>query len=438
MDEYPEARVTVVVDATFGHRIDPSERDAYEEGVLAGELVSPPAGAIGRGDAFVLQIADKANATVFSNDSFQEFHGAGYDWLFDEGRLVGGKPVPDVGWIFVLRTPVRGPTSRRATREAKSSAKRTVKTPLVVEATEEAPSGRASRSSKAASSKAASRVARSVAPVAAEAPGGSDADNGADVDDGRGRRRRSTAKSVDPVNDPVAFLHFVSDHPVGSSVEGVVDRFSSHGAYVNVGGAQGYVPLRLMADPAPTSAKQFLTVGETRSFVVDAFDTPRRSIDLALPGVHKIESGAPPLVEADGPVPSTEPEDGGQPPPEEEPAMAVSNAPTKRAPAKKAVTRKASSPAKKTGTTTRAKAGTATKATATKRAPAKKTVASAAAKATAAASKATTAAKKATTAAKKATTAAKSTTTAAKKTAAAPKKAAPVKKASAAKKATKR
>ena len=36
---------------------------------------------------------------------------------------------------------------------------------------------------------------------------------------------------------------------------------------------------------------------ETRTFVVDAFDTPRRSIDLALPGVTKVDTGAPPPVE---------------------------------------------------------------------------------------------------------------------------------------------
>ena len=113
IEEYGADRLTVVVDATFGHRIDESERAAYEEAVLAGEVVSPPAGAIGRGDAFVLQIADKAGATVFSNDSFQEFHGD-YDWLFDEGRLIGGKPVPEVGWVFVraprcVGRPVVGP-----------------------------------------------------------------------------------------------------------------------------------------------------------------------------------------------------------------------------------------------------------------------------------------------------------------------------------------
>ena len=118
LTEHPADQLTVVVDATFGHRIDASERDAYEEAVLAGELVSPPAGAIGRGDAFVLQIADKVDAVILSNDSFQEFHGQ-YPWLFDEGRLIGGKPVPGLGWVFVLRTPVRGPASRRSVKDAK-------------------------------------------------------------------------------------------------------------------------------------------------------------------------------------------------------------------------------------------------------------------------------------------------------------------------------
>src|SRR5437763_4191347 len=123
LDEYPYEHTTVVVDATFGHRIDAKERKAFEEAVLQGEVITPPAGAIGRGDAFVLQIADRADADVFSNDSFQEFHGQ-YSWLFDEGRLVGGKPVPNVGWVFVLRAPVRGPTSRRSVRDAQKGARK--------------------------------------------------------------------------------------------------------------------------------------------------------------------------------------------------------------------------------------------------------------------------------------------------------------------------
>src|SRR5438309_3964592 len=123
LDENPGVTITVVVDATFGHRIDDSEREAFEEAEAANELVSPPAGAIGRGDAFLLRIADKVGGTVFSNDSFQEFHGE-YPWLFDEGRLIGGKPVPGVGWIFTPRTPVRGPKSRVATRDADRARKR--------------------------------------------------------------------------------------------------------------------------------------------------------------------------------------------------------------------------------------------------------------------------------------------------------------------------
>src|SRR5437764_335847 len=118
LQENPGVTLTVVVDATFGHRIDESERKAFDEAEAANEVVSPPAGAIGRGDAFLLRIADKVNGTVLSNDSFQEFHGE-YAWLFDEDRLIGGKPVPGVGWIFTPRTPVRGPKSREAVKQAK-------------------------------------------------------------------------------------------------------------------------------------------------------------------------------------------------------------------------------------------------------------------------------------------------------------------------------
>lgn len=114
LDEYPgftTADVTVVVDATFGHRIDPSEVGAFEQAVEHGEMVTPPAGAVGRGDGFILRIADKAGALVLSNDSFQEFHSE-RPWLFEPGRLIGGKPVPGVGWVFTPRTPVRGAVSR--------------------------------------------------------------------------------------------------------------------------------------------------------------------------------------------------------------------------------------------------------------------------------------------------------------------------------------
>ena len=117
--EDPGASIIVVVDATFEHRVGDAERDEVREAMLNGEVISPPAGAIGRGDAFVLRIAERTGATVLSNDSFQEFHGE-HPWLFDDGRLIGGKPVPGVGWIFTPRLPIRGPKSRAATAEARA------------------------------------------------------------------------------------------------------------------------------------------------------------------------------------------------------------------------------------------------------------------------------------------------------------------------------
>lgn len=119
---FSSADVTVVVDASFGHRINESERAAFEEAVLHGEMVTPPAGAHGRGDGFILRIAEKSGALVLSNDSFQEFH-AERPWLFDDGRLIGGKPVPGVGWVFTPRTPVRGPKSRSVTSKSRRDAR---------------------------------------------------------------------------------------------------------------------------------------------------------------------------------------------------------------------------------------------------------------------------------------------------------------------------
>ena len=251
--EHPRDRITVVVDATFGHRIDESERARYERMVTAGELIAPPAGAIGRGDAFVLQIADKANATVFSNDSFQEFHGD-YPWLFDEGRLIGGKPVEHVGWIFLARTPVRGPTSRRsvrATRRSKPAAAGT----------------KAAPTRRAAAKRAEPVEARAEPEAEPSAPGPPAARKGA---------------KPEPINDPLPFIEFVGKHPVGNEVDGVVERFVSHGAHVLIEGVRCYIPLKHLGDPAPRRARDVLTLGATERFVIDAIDTPRRGIDLRM------------------------------------------------------------------------------------------------------------------------------------------------------------
>jgi hypothetical protein len=245
--EHPTDDVIVVVDATFGYRIDEAERKAYEQAELAGSIVSPPAGAIGRGDGFLLQIADRVGATVLSNDSFQEFHGE-YDWLFADGRLVGGKPVPGVGWIFTPRAPVRGPRSRMALQAARREKK---KERPVVDAIAEA-------------------TADAIAPA-------------------RTRRRRRRGKApASPLNEPLPFITFIANHALGTEVSGTVDSFTSHGAFVIADGARCYVPISGLGEPPPRSAKEVLTRGEVRTFVVQALDPPRRGIELAFPGLAHV------------------------------------------------------------------------------------------------------------------------------------------------------
>ncbi|HEX6597516.1 MAG TPA: hypothetical protein VF045_11305, partial [Acidimicrobiales bacterium] len=290
MLERPAEQVIVVVDASFGYRIDESERAEYEQAEAAGEIVSPPAGAVGRGDGFLLRIADRTDAVVLSNDSFQEFH-AEYPWLFDDGRLIGGKPVPGVGWIFTPRSPVRGPKSREAIRQARKAQKAALKRATVAEGPVAEAIAEATAEAIHPDDMPPPRVARTVAE--ADADGEGEGRTGKRV-----RRRRS--KPVGAVNDPLPFIQFIADHPLGTEVEGEVDGFTSHGAFVMVGAARCYVPLVALGTPPPRSAKSVLTKGEVRTFVVQALDPPRRGIELGMPGVARV-AGVPTeeTVEAD-------------------------------------------------------------------------------------------------------------------------------------------
>ncbi len=277
--ENPTDVVTVVVDASFGHRIDPSEVPMFEEAEAAGELVSPPAGAIGRGDAFLLRIAEKTGATVLSNDSFQEFHGE-HPWLFDDGRLVGGKPVPGVGWIFLPRAPVRGQRSRDVVKEAKRRKR-----------VDEGPANEGTGSTRdsgldlaAARAKGrAKKVDRAIARATEEAV--------EPKAKGRRRRRAAGVPPAEAVNEPLAFITFIAAHPLGSEVVGTVLEFSSHGAFVNADGARCYLPLSAMGDPPPRRAREVLAKGEERTFVIQALDPQRRGVELALPGFARIAGG---------------------------------------------------------------------------------------------------------------------------------------------------
>ena len=348
--EDPGSSIIVVVDATFEHRVSEAEREEVREAMLNGEIISPPAGAIGRGDAFVLRIAERTGAIVLSNDSFQEFHGE-HPWLFDEGRLIGGKPVPGVGWIFTPRLPIRGPKSRAATAEAKSQERPRVRPgqgrgagPGGQEGGEEGDQGQEggeghdaprrhvladhARHATPGSGQGRPRVlqrhrrGRRGGAAPAQAPeveglgqeaGGEEGGTaeerqgkeGPGGDAGGGQRPTprpsnrasnrcggATKKGPTPppaVNEPLAFINFVAAFPVGSTVEGEVVSFTSHGAMVDVSMPGGgvlhcYIPLTAMGTPPPTKARQVLKKGEGRPFVLAGLDPPRRVAELARPG----------------------------------------------------------------------------------------------------------------------------------------------------------
>lgn len=269
MAEYKGAKVTVIVDATFGHRIAKKERAEFESAIANNELVAPPAGAVGRGDAFILAIADKANAAILSNDSYQEFHGK-YKWLFDEGRLIGGKPVPLVGWVFVERLPVRGPTSRQSIRTGKVVKK------------QQTPSPEASKPMPVP--KAPPPNARLKAqPSAKQEPVKQNSEKSAKKK--RAKEKKALAKPVVMANDVVPYLEFVEKHPVGTKVKAVVQSYAANGVSVAIGNVAGYVPLRNMATPIPRSARDVFKIGDSVALTVVGYTPARRSVDLGVPDV---------------------------------------------------------------------------------------------------------------------------------------------------------
>ncbi len=269
MAEYKGSKVTVIVDATFGHRIAKKERVEFESAIANNELVAPPAGAVGRGDAFILAIADKANAAILSNDSYQEFHGK-YKWLFDEGRLIGGKPVPLVGWVFVERLPVRGPTSRQSIRTGKVVKKQQAASP---EASKPMPVPKAPPPNARLKAQ----------PAAKQEPTKQNPEKRAKKK--RAKEKKALAKPAVMANDVVPYLEFVEKHPVGTKVKAVVQSYAANGVSVTIGNVAGYVPLRNMASPIPRSARDVFKIGAAATLTVVGYTPARRSVDLGVPDV---------------------------------------------------------------------------------------------------------------------------------------------------------
>ncbi len=300
MEEHPNAEVIVVADASFEHRVAPNERAHFKGAELAGEIVTPPAGAIGRGDAFILKIADRIKGVVLSNDSFQEFHDE-YPWLFDEGRLIGGKPVKGVGWVFTPRLPVRNTKTSRPVKKlsvtlsdgAKPSIGTTLtpvkavkakKIPAKVPAKVAKVPRKAKKSLKAVEpeKKVAKAVKKSPVKVAKAPPKPKKAATTVEVPPAVALRR-----GRHPVNPEADFALFRSAHRLGSRVEGEVTAFTSHGAVIKVALKNGasiecYAPTTSLGDPAPARARDVLKRGDRRNFRLVTVDAERRIAELAL------------------------------------------------------------------------------------------------------------------------------------------------------------
>ncbi len=307
MEENPGVEIIVVADATFAHRVTPAERKRFAESELAGEIVTPPAGAVGRGDAFILKIADRIDGVVLSNDSFQEFHGE-YPWLFDEGRLIGGKPVPGVGWIFTARLPVRGAKSARAVKklavDLPGGKKPTIGTTLtpVKRAAKKPPEKEPVK--RAAAKKATEKAVKETKAPAKKAPAKAPAKKATVKAPAKKAAVKAPAKKAaaaaphapavalrrgrQPVNPESDFDLFRSTYRVGARVEGEVTTFTSHGAVIRVAlrgdrHVECYAPTALLGTPPPARARDLLARGDRRTFKLVTVDAERRIAELALP-----------------------------------------------------------------------------------------------------------------------------------------------------------
>jgi len=304
IDEHPNAEVIVVADASFEHRVAPNERAHFKGAELAGEIVTPPAGAIGRGDAFILKIADRIKGVVLSNDSFQEFHDE-YPWLFDEGRLIGGKPVKGVGWVFTPRLPVRNTKTSRPVKKLSvtlsDGAKPSIGTTLTPVKAAKAKKVPAKVPTKVA--KVPRKAKKSLKVVEAEKkPAKATKKSPVKVAKAPPKPKKAT-KSVEapaspppavalrrgrnPVNPEADFALFRSAHRIGSRVDGEVTAFTSHGAVIKVVLKNGqsiecYAPTTSLGTPAPARARDVLKRGDRRTFRLVTVDAERRIAELAL------------------------------------------------------------------------------------------------------------------------------------------------------------
>ena len=175
---------------------------------------------------------------------------------------MGGKPVPLVGWVFIDRLPVR-PSAAKSVKKASREANR----PMPIPRTPPPNIKLAAKTKAATTSSAASSATAAAATVSTSIQASS------------ARTKPTTA-----VNELTPFLEFVEKYKIGSKVKGTVETYSAHGVYVRIGNVLGYLPLRLMSNPPPRSAREFVKIGQQVSLVVSSFTASRRSIDVGIVG----------------------------------------------------------------------------------------------------------------------------------------------------------
>jgi hypothetical protein len=159
--------------------------------------------------------------------------------------------------VFIDRLPVR-PSAAKTVKKASREANR----PMPIPRTPPPSIKLAAKTKVATTSSSASAATTSTATQATNA----------------------RTKPAAAVNELAPFLEFVEKYKIGSKVKGVVESYSAHGVYVRIGDVLGYLPLRLMANPAPRSARDFVKIGQQVSLVVSSFTASRRSIDVGIVG----------------------------------------------------------------------------------------------------------------------------------------------------------
>jgi hypothetical protein len=308
-EENPSAEIIVVADATFEHRVTTGERSRFTDASLAGEIVTPPAGAVGRGDAFILKIADRIDGVVLSNDSFQEFQDE-YPWLFEVGRLIGGKPVRGVGWVFTARVPVRNTKATRSVKKLAvtlpSGEKPTIGTTLTPVKAKKATVAKKAAAKPEKVVEKVEKPAKAPAKVAKKSLKAQDPakkSSSKKLAKAATKPTKKVTKREDPpavapavalkrgrqaVNPEAEFALFRSTYRLGARVQGEVTAFTSHGAVIKVelkGGmhVECYAPTTSLGTPAPARARDVLKRGDQRTFRLVTVDGDRRIAELALP-----------------------------------------------------------------------------------------------------------------------------------------------------------